>query len=145
MTKFAVLSDIHSNLDAFEEVLRDIDKLAITDIFSLGDNIGYGPEPEAVIQRLDGLSIPSVLGNHELVVGELESAVEESPYREHLWYLLITALARCGRRVEALRACTRLREELRGVGLTPADRLSTMERQILAGHLPSVVEETNGV
>lgn len=70
MTKFAVLSDIHSNLDAFEEVLRDIETLSITDIFSLGDNIGYGPEPEAVIQRLAALEIPSVLGNHELAVND---------------------------------------------------------------------------
>jgi len=68
MTKFAVLSDIHSNLDAFDEVLRDIDALAISTIFSLGDNIGYGPEPEAVIHRLTDLGIPSVLGNHELAV-----------------------------------------------------------------------------
>jgi predicted phosphodiesterase len=68
MTKFAVLSDIHSNLDAFDEVLRDIESLAITTIFSLGDNIGYGPEPEAVISRLTERGIPSVLGNHELAV-----------------------------------------------------------------------------
>lgn len=70
MTKFAVLSDIHSNLDAFEAVLRDIETLSITDIFSLGDNIGYGPEPEAVLQRLTALEIPSVLGNHELAVND---------------------------------------------------------------------------
>ena len=70
MTTIAVLSDIHSNLDAFEDVLRDIDKLSITDIYSLGDNIGYGPEPDAVIQRLISLGIPSVLGNHELAVND---------------------------------------------------------------------------
>ena len=68
MTKFAVISDIHSNFDAFEEVLRDIDKLAITEIFSLGDNIGYGPEPDRVIQKIKALNIPSVQGNHELAL-----------------------------------------------------------------------------
>jgi len=68
MQKFAIISDIHSNLDAFDEVLRDIESLAITTIFSLGDNIGYGPEPEAVINRLTERGIPSVLGNHELAV-----------------------------------------------------------------------------
>ena len=70
MTKFAVLSDIHSNLEAFEAVLKDIETLSISDIFSLGDNVGYGPEPEAVIQRLTHLGIPSVLGNHELAINE---------------------------------------------------------------------------
>jgi predicted phosphodiesterase len=68
MTKIAVISDIHSNLDAFDEVLRDIESLAISTLFSLGDNIGYGPEPEAVINRLTERGIPSVLGNHELAV-----------------------------------------------------------------------------
>ena len=70
MQKFAVLSDIHANLEAFEAVWRDIEALGIRDVFSLGDNIGYGPDPEAVIQRLTALSIPSVLGNHELAVND---------------------------------------------------------------------------
>ncbi len=64
----AILSDIHGNLNAFEEVLKDIDALSVSKIFSLGDNIGYGPEPEAVIERLQTRGIPSVLGNHELAV-----------------------------------------------------------------------------
>ncbi len=68
MSKLAILSDIHGNLNALEEVLKDIDQLAVHKIFSLGDNIGYGPEPEAVIQCLQDRGIPSVLGNHELAV-----------------------------------------------------------------------------
>ncbi len=80
-----------------------------------------------------------LLGHDELVVGELESAVEEHPYRERLWYLLITALARSGRRVEALRACKRLRSELAEVGLAPTDQLDSMEQEILAGHTPSIM------
>ncbi len=78
------------------------------------------------------------LGHAELVVGELESAVEEHPYREHLWFLLIAALARCDRRVEALRACARLRSELSEVGLAPNDRLTAMEQDILAGRTPEI-------
>jgi predicted phosphodiesterase len=70
MTKFAVLSDIHGNLEAFEAVWRDIEALGIEDVFSLGDNIGYGPDPEAVIQRLTARAVPSVLGNHELAVND---------------------------------------------------------------------------
>ncbi len=68
MSKLAIVSDIHGNLDAFEEVLKDIDALSVSKIFSLGDNIGYGPEPEAVIQKIQEMGIPSVLGNHELAV-----------------------------------------------------------------------------
>ena len=73
------------------------------------------------------------LGRHELVVGELENAVEENPYREHLWYMLIDALVRCDRRVEALRACARLRHELAEVGLEATAELTSLEQQILSG------------
>ena len=74
------------------------------------------------------------LGNHELVVGELEVAIEEHPYREHLWHLLIEALAASGRRVEALRACRRLRDVLAEVGVEAGDDLLSLEQRILEGH-----------
>ena len=109
----------------------------------LGDDEGFRVEA----YRLDELRLLAMelaleadlmMGNDELVVGELESAVEEHPYRERLWYLLITALARCGRRVEALRACERLRLELAEVGLGPTDELTSLERDILAGNPLSI-------
>ncbi len=64
--KLAVLSDIHSNLEAFRRVLEDIDNQGVTEIVSLGDNVGYGPEPEAVVALVRERGIPSVQGNHEL-------------------------------------------------------------------------------
>lgn len=79
------------------------------------------------------------LGNHELVVSELEVAIEEDPYREHLWYLLIEALAGRGRRVEALRACRRLRTVLAEVGVQASDDLQSIEQRILEGHAASSV------
>lgn len=79
------------------------------------------------------LGAEMALGRHEIAVGELESAVEEHPYRERLWYLLIEALTRSGRRVEAMRACARLRRQLADVGLEPADDLISIEQEILGG------------
>ena len=73
------------------------------------------------------------LGRHELIIGELESAVIEHPYHEGLWYLLIDALARSDRRVEALRACTRLRAILAEAGLEAGDQLTEREQSILHG------------
>lgn len=66
--KIAVISDIHGNMDAFRSVLRDIDHSNIDIIFSLGDHIGYGPEPEQVIQQIKDRHILSILGNHELAI-----------------------------------------------------------------------------
>ena len=71
------------------------------------------------------------LGNHEIVVAELESAVEEHPYREHLWYLLVEALVQGERRVEALRACHRLADALAAVGLETGEDLRRLERRVL--------------
>jgi len=66
--RLAVISDIHSNFDAFTAVMDDISKLNIDDIICLGDNIGYGAQPEEIIVNLKRHGISSVLGNHELAV-----------------------------------------------------------------------------
>lgn len=60
-----MVSDIHANMAAFRAVLQDIRDLGVDRVISLGDNVGYGPEPEAVITALAEHDIPSVLGNHE--------------------------------------------------------------------------------
>lgn len=73
------------------------------------------------------------LGKCDLIVGELAAAVQETPYRERLWYLLIEALANDGRRVEALRACSDLRRILGEVGLEAGRHLEVLEDRILAG------------
>jgi predicted phosphodiesterase len=72
MMRIAVLSDIHANMDAFAEVLADLDRTNPDAVYSLGDNIGYGPEPEAVVQALRKRGIPSVLGNHEMAARDPE-------------------------------------------------------------------------
>jgi predicted phosphodiesterase len=66
--KTAIVSDIHGNATALEAVLKDIDACSVESVLSLGDNIGYGPEPEKVIDILRSKKIPSVTGNHELGV-----------------------------------------------------------------------------
>ena len=66
--RIAVISDIHANQDAFKQVLMDIGKSNIDNTICLGDNIGYGPEPEKVIAMLKDHNIPTVMGNHELAV-----------------------------------------------------------------------------
>ena len=46
----AILSDIHSNLEAFEVVLEDLRQFDIEEIICLGDVIGYGPNPRECIR-----------------------------------------------------------------------------------------------
>ena len=66
--RLAVISDIHGNLAAFLEVLADIDRAGVDACVSLGDNVGYYPNPEEVLALIQKRDIPSVMGNHELAV-----------------------------------------------------------------------------
>ena len=65
-----ILSDIHSNISAFEAVLMDAGDFAQT--LCLGDVVGYGPEPEACVSLLGELpQLSCVLGNHDAAVIDL--------------------------------------------------------------------------
>ncbi|MFP5240429.1 MAG: metallophosphoesterase family protein [Acidobacteriota bacterium] len=61
-----VLSDIHANLEALEAVLADIRATgAQGPLIFLGDMVGYGADPEAVVRRVRSLGALAVQGNHE--------------------------------------------------------------------------------
>ena len=68
MGRIAMISDIHANLEALQAVLADIDIHEISDIISLGDNVGYGPNPVEVLQHLYERQVLSLEGNHDLAV-----------------------------------------------------------------------------
>lgn len=60
----AIISDIHANLEALEAVLADIRQQGITEIFCLGDIIGYGPNPCECIDKVLSCQM-CLLGNHD--------------------------------------------------------------------------------
>ncbi len=62
--KRAVISDIHSNLEALEAVFADIREQEITEVFCLGDIVGYGPNPRECIDRIMPCQV-CLLGNHD--------------------------------------------------------------------------------
>lgn len=63
--RIAILSDIHGNLEALEAVLSDLQMQQVDQVVCLGDLVGYGPDPEAVVRRVGELGYVSILGNHE--------------------------------------------------------------------------------
>jgi predicted phosphodiesterase len=65
---FAIISDIHSNLEALMAVLADIDKRGIKTIYCLGDVIGYGPNPAECLDLVISRTEWCVLGNHDYAV-----------------------------------------------------------------------------
>ncbi|WP_028584680.1 metallophosphoesterase family protein [Desulfogranum mediterraneum] len=66
--RIAILADIHGNYQALQAVLRDLDRQGVGEIISLGDNVGYGPQPEEVVRALMARGVRSVMGNHELAL-----------------------------------------------------------------------------
>lgn len=65
MKRTAIVSDIHSNLEALQSVLEDIAEQECEEIVCLGDLVGYGPNPRQVMKTaLDRFEF-TLLGNHE--------------------------------------------------------------------------------
>jgi predicted ATPase/DNA-binding SARP family transcriptional activator len=72
------------------------------------------------------------MGRHDLIVDSLARAVAEEPLREHRWEQLMTALYRCGRQAEALRAFQDARRVLTDeLGIEPSPGLRALEQAVL--------------
>jgi len=61
----AIISDIHSNLEALNAVLSQIKKEQIDKIVCLGDIIGYGPKPNECVSLVKEVCAQILLGNHD--------------------------------------------------------------------------------
>ena len=63
--RLGLIADIHADIRALETTLSWIDRLAVDQIACLGDLIGYGSEPDAVVAQLLEREIPCIRGNHD--------------------------------------------------------------------------------
>ena len=68
-----IVSDVHSNIEAFTSVISDAKyRSGFDEIWSLGDLIGYGPNPNECIELLSAHQHKAVAGNHDLAsIGKL--------------------------------------------------------------------------
>lgn len=64
----AIVSDIHSNTEAFSRVLEDIRSKGVDRIYCLGDIIGYGPEPAEALDLALNNCEATIMGNHDYAV-----------------------------------------------------------------------------
>ncbi len=64
----AVISDIHSNVEALSAVLDDIAQRGVQKIVCLGDIVGYGPEPARCLDMVMERASVSLMGNHDYAV-----------------------------------------------------------------------------
>lgn len=69
---YAVISDIHGNLEALQAVLRDVPG-GVEKIYCLGDVIGYGASPNECCDLVREMEMPVISGNHDLAVTDLST------------------------------------------------------------------------
>ena len=74
MESIALITDIHANLPAFKNVLRDVQESGVTEIVFLGDIVGYGGSPAECVHLVRALGGKCVMGNHDFEMGK---------YRKH--------------------------------------------------------------
>jgi predicted phosphodiesterase len=73
--RYLVLTDIHANMEGFESCLADAKTRGYDKILILGDIVGYGPDPNAVIDRIRELKPAAIVrGNHDKVAMGLNQA-----------------------------------------------------------------------
>lgn len=66
--RYAIISDIHSNLEALDAVLEALKGERIDAYLSTGDVVGYGADPEACVAKMRALDPAIVAGNHDWAV-----------------------------------------------------------------------------
>ena len=73
--RYLVLTDIHANLEALEACLADARPRTFDQTLVLGDLVGYGGDPNAVVERIQSLNPAAIVrGNHDKVACGLEQA-----------------------------------------------------------------------
>ena len=83
--RIGVITDLHGMYEPTLAVLEDMRSKGITEIYSLGDNIGFGPNPHEVLELLRKYNVTSIYGNHEIYAVDGMDALSEhmatlSPY-----------------------------------------------------------------
>lgn len=63
--RIGLIADLHADIRALDTTLRRLEALAVEQIISMGDLVGYGSEPDAVVAAIRDNKIPSVRGNHD--------------------------------------------------------------------------------
>src|SRR5262249_7864543 len=63
--KFAIIADIHANLEAFQAVLEHAKGQRCTHYVFLGDFVGYCADPKACVDVVRAMNAPCVKGNHD--------------------------------------------------------------------------------
>jgi Icc-related predicted phosphoesterase len=87
--RIAIISDVHSNLEALKQVIKKIKKVGYDELICLGDIVGYGPDPEPCLEIVFEEAKYIIKGNHETALIAPEHLVMFDKYAREsiLWTL----------------------------------------------------------
>lgn len=77
--RYAVFSDVHANMEALEAVLADAGRRSPDAYVCLGDIVGYGPDPNECVARVQDLGASAIAGNHDRAAAGLFATEAFSP------------------------------------------------------------------
>jgi diadenosine tetraphosphatase ApaH/serine/threonine PP2A family protein phosphatase len=81
--RWAIISDIHANLQALEAVLLKADSVGWDRMICLGDIVGYGAEPNECVEQVSARCEATIMGNHDAaVLGVADTSRFSVPARE---------------------------------------------------------------
>ncbi len=78
--RYAVISDVHANLEALNAVLKKIDKYPLDKLLFLGDSVGYGPNPNECVEILKEKTDIILAGNHDRAAVGMIDITNFNPY-----------------------------------------------------------------
>ena len=89
--RYAIISDIHSNLEALEAVLAEITKKNVDKILCLGDIVGYGPNPNECIKLVRKNCDVIITGNHDYACKEKSELIYFNRFAKQaiMWTLTV--------------------------------------------------------
>jgi len=109
---YAILSDVHANLEALSAVLEDLERHPIKKVYFLGDAVGYGADPVACLKLIEEISDVQIAGNHDFMAATI-SASENTGRKE------VSPIRWTGSRLNI-----RTKEKLVGLNLDVEDHLT---------------------
>ena len=78
--KYAIISDVHSNLEALERVLSEIKKANIDQVICLGDVVGYGANPSECLMLVREVAAQIIMGNHDQAIEDAALRNDFTPW-----------------------------------------------------------------
>jgi predicted phosphodiesterase len=84
--RYLILSDIHSNIEAFEACVQRARQAGYDSVLCCGDIVGYGPSPIEAIDGIRALNATTIRSNHDRVAAGLDEATQFNPHARHAVY-----------------------------------------------------------